>query len=166
MTHRKHEGARAPPLSRTDARRPGEIVTRVEICGSVSSVPVRSEESIPTESGTVRTVRSDCEIVCTCVCARTWEGSVSPHGVVVEGGRRGPALAVSERPIPRRAFIPSRPPPSLPPRDSSSGRPGAAAGCSSGLTAERGALRGREVDREERRGSEGTWGRTRSCSRP
>ncbi|AWP05389.1 putative caskin-1-like [Scophthalmus maximus] len=52
------------------------------------------------------------------------------------------------------------------PGKASHGRPGVAAGCSSGLTEERGALSGRERDRADCGGTEGTWGRTRSCSRP
>ncbi|MEQ2158171.1 hypothetical protein GOODEAATRI_009484 [Goodea atripinnis] len=60
-------------------------------------------------------------------------------------------------PLQRSSIHSSRHPPAPGP----AGGQGAAAGCSCGLTEERGAL-----DRVDRGGTEGTWGRTRSFSRP
>lgn len=125
------------------ARRPGEIVTLIGSVESVASVLARLE-SILTER---EVSGSRC-------------GSAEGFGVEVWGvGCARERLALDSWPNRSIPF----PAASIPPRLSSSGRPGAAAGCSSGLAEERGALRGRERDRGR---TEGTWGRTRSCSRP
>lgn len=127
------------------ARRPGEIVTRIGSVESVASVFLRGRRASPTESE----VRAVCRW-------SVWVGSTA---------RRGARAGLGLDPWPNRSI--PLPAASIPLRLSSRGRPGAAAGCSSGLTEERGALRGRERDRADRGGTEeGTWGRTRSCSRP